>query len=145
MRFSPASISRALTAGALGGLVNSLLVWSFGASGLTAALGVALAPAWTSAWLYPRVVWGGIWGLLFLLPILETRPLTRALVVSLAPTLVQTCVVFPFVAGKGWFGLELGMLTPILVLVFNAAWGIAASVWMTTSRESHTGRPGVGV
>ncbi len=34
-----------------------------------AALGVKIAPAFTPAWLYQRLVWGGLWGWLFLLPV----------------------------------------------------------------------------
>ena len=58
----------AFSAGALGGLANSLAVWLFGALGITLALGVGIAPGLTPAWLYPRIVWGGLWGFLFLLP-----------------------------------------------------------------------------
>ena len=41
-------------AGAFGALVNSVAVWAAGAYGLTARLGVAVAPALTASWLYPR-------------------------------------------------------------------------------------------
>jgi hypothetical protein len=50
-------------AGCLGGLVNSLAVWICGLFGITAALGVKIAPQLSATWLYPRIVWGGIWGL----------------------------------------------------------------------------------
>jgi hypothetical protein len=46
--------------GSLGGLANSVAVWLFGKFGITKMLGVALAPALTPEWLYPRIVWGGI-------------------------------------------------------------------------------------
>ena len=58
--------------GVFGGLVNSVFLWMAGAYGWTAALDVALAPQWTLAWLYPRLIWGGLWGLLFL-PHMMTR------------------------------------------------------------------------
>ncbi len=45
-------------AGSVGGAINGLAVWLFGASAITAALGIKLAPALTSAFLYPRLVWG---------------------------------------------------------------------------------------
>jgi hypothetical protein len=38
----------------------------------------------------------------------------------LGPTIVQLFVVFPPKAGKGIMGFELGLLTPLLVVVFNA-------------------------
>ena len=105
-----------------------------GAYGLNAALGVKLAPTLTPAWLYPRLVWGGIWGVLFLLPILKSSWFRRGVVLSLGPTLVQLLVIFPFKAKKGYLGLELGMLTPVLVLFFNAVWGWSAAIWLKMSQ-----------
>ena len=52
-------------AGCAGGLVNSIVVWLFGHLGITTALGVNIVPNLTAAWLYPRIVWGGIWGVSF--------------------------------------------------------------------------------
>lgn len=122
-------LSLVFAAGALGGLVNSLAVWAFGLLGLTTALGVAIAPALTPAWLYPRLVWGGMWGVLFLIP-LHQPWWRRGLLFSLGPTLVQLLVVFPLKAGKGMAGVELGALTPLFVLFFNAVWGLAAAWWL---------------
>jgi len=126
-------ISLAFAAGCFGGLINSLALWACGQTGVTAALGVALAPGLTAAWLYPRLAWGGIWGVLFLLPFLQRRPFSKGLVLSLGPSLVQLFVVFPMKAGKGMMGLDLGLLTPALVLVLNAVWGLAAAAWLKWS------------
>jgi putative flippase GtrA len=52
-------------AGCLGALANSLLLWLAGEYAITKALGVSIAPALTPAWLYPRIVWGGLWGFCF--------------------------------------------------------------------------------
>lgn len=122
------------SAGALGGLLNSLAVWAFGAAGITAALGVKLAPALTPGWLYPRLVWGGIWGALFLIP-LRGSHFMRGLLWSLGPSAVQLFVVFPMKAKKGAMGLELGVLTPLFVLFYNAVWGVAAAYWLKYSGE----------
>jgi hypothetical protein len=43
---------------------------------------------------------------------------------------VQLFVVFPLKAGKGYMGLDLGTLTPLLVFIFNAIWGIATAIWL---------------
>ena len=118
-------------AGCAGGLANSVVLWLAGAIGLTAALGVNLAPAFTPAWLYPRIVWGGLWGFLFLVPVLRNSPFGRGLVWSAGPTAVQLCIIFPFVAKKGFFGLALGALTPLLVVIFNAVWGVTAAALLT--------------
>ena len=121
-------------AGCVGGLANSLALWLCGHFGVTALAGVSIAPAWTPGWLYPRLVWGGIWGLLFILPGLSARPLTKGVLLSLFPTLVQLFVVFPFKAHKGMAGLELGLLTPAFVIIFNAIWGVVAALTIHTAR-----------
>jgi len=122
--------SLVFAAGCLGGLINSLAVWIFGELGITSALGVNLAPQLSPAWLYPRLVWGGIWGVLFLLPLMQTSIFARGLIYSIGPTLVQLFVVFPMKANKGMLGLDLGLLTPVFVVVFNAIWGWAAAIWL---------------
>jgi len=66
---------------------------------------------------------------LFALP-LFTGWLSRGLVFSLAPSAIQLLVVFPVEARKGVLGLELGILTRLLVLFFNAVWGVVASWWV---------------
>ncbi|MEB2343949.1 MAG: hypothetical protein OZ948_04355 [Deltaproteobacteria bacterium] len=123
------SLSLFFAAGVVGALANSVAVWLLGELGVPRALGVALAPDWSAGWLYPRLVWGGLWGLLFALPI-QAALLPRGLLVSLAPTLFQLFVVFPAWAGQGVAGLELGLLTPAFVLLYNAIWGVTASWWL---------------
>ena len=128
-------LSLTFAAGSLGGLVNSVALWIIGQMGLTAALGVKIAPAFSPPWLYPRVVWGGLWGLLFLLPFLRRGSLFWAgFLASLAPTAVQLFYIFPQVARKGVAGLELGLLTPLVVVVVNAIWGWAAAAWLRSAR-----------
>ncbi|HEX9911599.1 MAG TPA: hypothetical protein VGA86_11975 [Desulfatiglandales bacterium] len=128
-------LSLVFAAGALGGLVNSTVIWLFGRAGITAELGVKLAPAFTPAWLYPRLVWGGIFGILFLLPLAQNRPFQQGLLISLGPTIVQLFVIFPYQLNKGMLGLELGTLTPVFVLFFNAVWGVAAALWLWASER----------
>lgn len=123
------SLSLFFAAGVIGALANSLVVWGAAELGLPQALGVSLAPAVSPAWLYPRLVWGGLWGLLFVLPI-ALGVVPRGLLLSLAPSLFQLLVVFPAWSGRGLGGLELGALTPVFVLLYNAVWGVAASWWV---------------
>ena len=123
-------ISLVFAAGVLGGLLNSLAVWGAGEFGITAAAGVKIAPKLSAGWLYPRLIWGGIWGVLFLLPMLKTRIWSRGFIFSLGPTLVQLFVVFPMKANKGMLGIDLGLLTPLFVVVFNAIWGWTAASWL---------------
>jgi len=123
------------TAGCLGGLLNSFAVWFLGQKGVPALLEVKIAPHWSAAWLYPRLVWGGIWGALFLLPVLRKSVFGRGLLFSLGPTLVQLFYVFPMVAGKGMLGLALGDFTPIFVFFYNLVWGITAAAWLSMADE----------
>jgi hypothetical protein len=115
-------------AGCLGALSNSIAVWLFGYFHITSSFGVSIAPLLTPGWLYPRIVWGGIWGLLFILPMLQSKLLLEGTVLSLFPTAVQLLVVFPLKAHKGIAGLDLGLFTPLFVLFFNWVWGIVTAL-----------------
>lgn len=134
-------LSLTYAAGSLGGLVNGLVVWLFGLLGITAALGVQSAPALTTGFLYPRLVWGGLWGFVFLLPFIRGSVLWRGIIFSLGPTLVQLLVVFPFKLGKGLLGLDLGTLMPLLVVFFNIVWGVSAAAWLTLNEDRESGFP----
>ena len=121
-------------AGCFGGLLNSLAVWLVGDLGIAKSLGVAIAPVLTPPWLYPRIVWGGIWGFVFLLPIMRSKAFAQGTFISLFPTLVQLFVVFPYKSHKGMAGLDLGLLTPVFVLVYNWVWGIVTAFTIKFSR-----------
>ena len=128
------NLSLVFAAGCLGGFLNSITVWLFGIAGITALFNVQIAPTLTAAWLYPRIVWGGIWGFLFLLPFFPRKYLYKGILLSLLPTLIQLFVVFPLKANKGIMGIELGSLTPIFVILFNCVWGITAAFWLKISK-----------
>ena len=123
-------VSIAFSAGCFGGLVNSLAAWSLGAIGITAAIGVQIAPALTPPYLYQRLVWGGIWGFILLPPILPASIWLRGILLSLGPTIVQLFIVFPIRLNKGLMGLEFGQLTPLFVFIYNAIWGVCAVSWV---------------
>ncbi len=134
MNLSVKNLSLVFMAGLVGGLFNCLAVWLFGQVGIPQVFGVQIAPAWTPGLLYSKLVWGGIWGVLFLIPLGRVSFPVRGLLFSLGPSLVQLVVVFPFQAQKGIWGLQLGTLTPLFVLFYNAVWGIAAGLWLQWSR-----------
>ncbi|MFO7861414.1 MAG: hypothetical protein R6U41_09355 [Desulfosalsimonas sp.] len=121
------------TAGCIGAVANSLVVWFFGDIGITRAAGVAIAPALSAQWLYGRIVWGGIWGLVFVLPLFRSNLVLKGSLLSLLPTIVQLLVIFPD-AGKGMGGMALGTLTPVFVLFFNWIWGVVAAAAIKIAR-----------
>jgi hypothetical protein len=112
----------------------SIVVWLFGYLSITSSFSVSIAPSLSPDWLYPRIVWGGIWGLLFILPMLQSRLLLKGAVLSLFPTAVQLFVVFPLKAHKGIAGLDLGLLTPLFVLFFNWVWGFVTALAIKIAR-----------
>jgi hypothetical protein len=128
-------ISLCFSAGSLGGVVNALVVWIFGVLGIAQALGVAIAPELSRPFLYSKIVWGGIWGVIFLIPVAKKSPFIKGVVLSLAPTLAQLFFVFPVLLNKGIMGLDLGVLTPVLVIFYNAFWGITASYWLKATSD----------
>jgi hypothetical protein len=135
MRISRKRLSIVFAGGVLGGLANALAIYIFGAMGITAAMGVSIAGDLAPPTLYWRSIWGGIWGALFLLPFMHGSIWKRGTLYSLGPTLVQLFVVFPLVKDKGICGLELGALTPLMVFVFNAVWGLVAAWWVVGAAD----------
>lgn len=121
-------------AGCLGALANSLLVWLFGHWGIAERLSVAIAPALTLPWLYPRIVWGGIWGIVFVLLTMDKKWIRKGGLVSLLPTALQLFYFFPFQANKGMAGQELGLLTPVLVIFYNWVWGVVTAATIRYSK-----------
>ena len=119
--------------GALGGFANSLAVWLSGKYGITKMLGVSLAPGLSPEWLYPRIVWGGIWGLAFILPFMKASLINKGMILSLLPTIYMLLVVFPH-SHQGLLGLGLGMLTPVFVVFFNMVWGGVAGLTIKVAK-----------
>jgi len=132
MKKTITELSHCFTAGAVGALINSLTVWFFGWRGITASMGVSMAPALTPGWLYPRIVWGGLWGTLFALPLGGRSVIVKGLVLSFAPTMATLLYFFPFQQNRGFLGFELGTWTPVFVIFFNLVWGLAAGIWLKT-------------
>jgi len=121
-------------AGALGGLATGLVTWLVGDLGITRMAGVSLAPALSSQLIYPKVVWGGIWGLLFVLPFMKSRLIAKGLLLSIFPTLVQLFFVFPRHLHKGMLGIDLGTLTSVFVVFFNMVWGFVAGLTLKAGK-----------
>lgn len=109
-------LSVAFAAGAVGAIANSLAVQ------LGGMLLPGAAPPFTPAWIYQRLVWGGIWGFLLLLPLLRDQPVLRGLILGLAPAVARLTVFAPPDGSASAAFI-------IQVFVFNAIWGVAAALW----------------
>ena len=118
-------------AGALGGLTNSMVVWSLGALGVTPALGFSMAPELSFEWLFRRVFASALWGIIFLIPIYKNAPVKKGAVLSILPWLSSALIVFPMRMDVGFFGLEFGIATPIWTLFFAAVWGITGTLFLS--------------
>lgn len=109
--------------GAFSGLVTALVIWIAGLAGVTGLFGVAIAPPLTPEFIYPKIVWGGLWGWLGFLPLIATGWMLRGILVSLIPSAVAWFYFLP-ADGAGLLGLSLGLLTPLVMLVFTMVWGL---------------------
>jgi hypothetical protein len=118
----------AFAAGALGGVALFVFLWLIGTIGIPQAIGINLPVNVTKAYLYNRIVWGGIWGFIFLVPWKQSW-WVRGLVFSVGPSLATFLIFLPSTPA-GLFGLGLGALTPLLVLVANGVWGLATAWWL---------------
>ena len=117
-------------AGALGGLTSGLLVWALGATGITPATGFNMVPDLTARWMFGRVFASAIWGLIFLIPIYRHSPIMKGAVLGILPWLSSILIVFPYKMHVGFFGLEMGMGTPLWTLFFGCFWGVTGTLFL---------------
>lgn len=122
-------------AGMLGALVGSFAFWLAGTLGGGAWGGFDPPSAFTLAWLYPRLAWGGLWGLLltlfFATPRRRRSWIRKGLWFSLLPSAAHLLYLFPQTSGPGFLGLILaGTFTPLLFLPYNALWGACTAIFI---------------
>jgi len=129
------NLSLVFAAGSLGGLLKGLIAWLCSAWGINALLGSQFAPALTPFWVYQHVVWGGLWAFLFLLPPRGRSYVSLGVIYSLPQTFIALLVLMPKM-GKGVLGLQMGLMTPVLILIFGFVWGLVTALWLKWSRES---------
>jgi len=126
-------LSVCFCAGMLGALCSSLVIWQVGRFGLPAMLDVRMSPSLTTAWIYKSLVWGGLWGLVYFLFVGSHKSrrhwARKGLWASLIPSLFQLLFYYPYIADQGWFGMGLGQLTAVFVVVYNLVWGFFTGVF----------------
>lgn len=127
---APKTILHLFLAGALGGLTSGILVWALGAAGVTPALGFNMTPDLTPEWISRRMFASGIWGIIFLIPIFSNSTLLKGAALGILPWLSSILFVFPYKMNVGFFGLDMGMGTPVWTLFFGVIWGITGTLYL---------------
>jgi hypothetical protein len=122
------------SAGCVGALASSIMAWQIGELGIARWAGISIAPSLSPGWLYPRIVWGGIWALAFVLPFLKSRLVLKGTLLSLLPTGFMLFFFFPHRTHQGAAGLRLGMWTPAYVLMVNWVWGLVTAATIKFSK-----------
>lgn len=114
-------------AGLLGALAASLFLWGANEYGLSSLLGVKISARLTENWICPRLIVGGLWGLGYFFTVGVPRHrrywIRKALWFSLLPSAFTLFYLYPYVDHKGLAGFDLGVLTPLLILISNLVWG----------------------
>ena len=123
-------VSYVFIAGGLGGLTNSIVVWSLGNLGITPALGFSMSPELSLEWLLRRIFASALWGIIFLIPIFKNEPIKKGAVLSILPWLSSALIVFPMRMDVGFFGLGFGIGTPIWTLLFATVWGVTGTLFL---------------
>ncbi|MEA3363461.1 MAG: hypothetical protein U9Q61_09390 [Thermodesulfobacteriota bacterium] len=125
---SSALFAVCFTAGLLGALASSLFLWGCNEWGVTAILNVKMAQALELPKLYPQMFIGGLWGLVYFFTVGSPRQrrhwVRKGLWFSLIPSLTAIFYLYPYVYHKGMAGFDLGMLTPLLIVIVNLIWGL---------------------
>lgn len=143
-------LSTRLGLGALGGLLGAAVAitgdGALSTLGIPGLLSVDLAAIGGGHGMALRLLHGSLWGILLgvLFPWIPGRSAPgRGAAFSLVPSLHVLLVVFPGDPGAGPFGVRLGALAFVFVLLLNALWGIVAG-WTLGGAEAiaRDGRPG---
>lgn len=135
-------LATGLLGGALGGMAHLLTGVVVDGIGLAGLLGVDFPARLSGGALGGHAVSGALWGLL--LAVLYRRipgrgPRARGLLFSLVPALWVLLKVFPRDLEVGLFGVELGALTFVFVLLVHAVWGLVVGSVLRWARDTEFG------
>lgn len=133
MQRSSALLAVCFCAGLLAALCSSLAIWLGGHWGLPSVAGASMAPELSKAWLYPRLMTGGLWGLAYFFAVGSLRSrrqwVRKGLWISLLPSAIQLFFIYPQQTPYGLLGLGLGALAPVFVLFYNLIWGFFIGIF----------------
>ena len=125
---SSALFAVCFTAGLLGAIASSVFLWGCNEWGVLATLGVKMKQTLDLPAFYPKMMIGGLWGLVYFftvgIPRHRRHWVRKGLWFSLLPSLVAIFYLYPNVYHRGMAGFDLGMLTPLVIVVTNLVWGL---------------------
>lgn len=147
------SLGLVFSAGAFGGLIAAFALLAAAEFGLLQKMGVSMGGgpmaavkndltkalgmkrSFSPAFIYKYVVWGGIWGVVFIIgPVKRLRWWQETLVAAAFPTAAAWFWFYPQ-AGLGYFGVRMGDLAPVVILVMCLIWaGIASAALRNMGR-----------
>jgi hypothetical protein len=116
-------------AGVVGALAVVLFSHVLFAVGLSGKLGVKAPVSLKSPDIYKPLFWGGLWGILFGV-FIETA-WNQLYLVGFLYYLAPMAALFLFFlpkAGAGYFGLKMGSLFPVYILLVNLPFGIVTAL-----------------
>lgn len=112
------------SAGSVGALAKSGMIWLCAQFAATAAFASQLAHAQYPAGIYARIVWGGLAACVFLLPLIRKNWFARGLIWGAIVAILQIVALPLLTHGSVHFAL-----IPILsVLVLGCVWGLATAI-----------------
>ena len=114
--------------GNLGTLLALMLLFLLQILGLNHFINMPNLPLLSGIWLYPKLVWGGLFALAFLLPFMNNQVLFKGVIVALLITLVGLVIPLPFSIFNGARGLSIGLNTFALLFAFNLVWALITSL-----------------
>lgn len=104
------------SAGAVGGVATSVVVWACVHFASTATFGAHLAHALYPAGIYPRMVWGGLAAFLFALPVQRSSWLRAGLIWGVVAAVLH------WVISRN--GLNLLVVPMLSTLLLSCVWGL---------------------
>ncbi len=125
---SSALFTVCFVAGMLGTIATILFLWGCNEANIFHLIRVNYTQTLHLPKLYPQIFVGGFWGLGYFFTVGVPRHrrywIRKGLWFSLLPALTAIFYTYPYVYHKGMAGFDLGMLTPLLIVVSSLVWGL---------------------
>jgi len=133
MNRAGALLSVCFCAGLLASLLTYFLLWVLLNWGGLELSGWSELARWQKSWVLGHIMQGGYWGLLFFLTVGSARSRKRWIrkgiwigLISVAYQLFYAC---PYLEGKGFLAMDLGLTAPAVILVCGILWGFFTGIF----------------